>query len=299
MSAVQSLDLLPISQHAHAWNNGLRRIGLSPTGDSGSGILVSACGGRLARLACGRQPLVSRVPDGGGVWLVVPLDGTVTLDGRVIEEIAFGPANGHAELRCDSLARLFFARFRSPVERDSLQQGVARLLTVFLRGVADTLEQLEPADLAPIENAVLGFLNAAATSPVAGVPRGAPVSFLRIVRLIEPRLGNPALSLTGIAREQGVSERYLRRLFEVSGARFGDYVRVRRLERCKAELDDPGLAREPVATIGFRWGFNDPAHFSRAFRDQFGLPPRAYRESVRHARATAARLRRGCTVSSH
>ncbi len=283
MSAVPSLDSLPIGQHAHAWNDGLRRIGLNPTGDSGSGTLVAACGGRLARLACGRQPLVSRVPDDGGVWLAVPLDGIVACDGQVIAQIAFGPANGHAELRCEPFSRLFFASFRLPLECGALQQGGARLLTMFLRGVADSVEQLEPADLAPVENAVLGFLNAA-TSPMAGAPHRAHASFLRIVRLIEPRLGNPGLSLTAIAREQGVSERYLRRLFEVSGTRFGDYVRVRRLERCKAELDDPGLAREPVATIGFRWGFNDPAHFSRAFRDHFGLPPRAYRESLRHSR---------------
>lgn len=251
MNAIQSLELFPGGQNMHTWDGGLRRIGLSPIGDSGSGIRVSACGDRLTRLLCGGTPLVSRVPDGGGVWLAVPLDGTVTRDGQVIEEIAFGPADGRAELRCEPLARLFFACFRSLVECGSLQPGGARLLTVFLRSVAENVEQLEPADLAPVENAVLGFLHAA-TVPPAGAPRGAHASFLRIVRLIEPRLGNPDLSLTGIAREQGVSERYLRRLFEVSGTRFGDYVRMRRLERCKAELDDPGLAWESVATIGFR-----------------------------------------------
>jgi len=59
------------------------------------------------------------------------------------------------------------------------------------------------------------------------------------------------------------------------------------LERCRADLGDAALAGEPVATIGFRWGFTDAAHFSRAFREQFGVAPRAYRLRVGASRGAA------------
>ena len=36
-----------------------------------------------------------------------------------------------------------------------------------------------------------------------------------------------------------------------------------------------------VGEISFRVGFTDPLYFSRAFKRQTGLPPQAYRESVR------------------
>jgi AraC-like DNA-binding protein len=36
-----------------------------------------------------------------------------------------------------------------------------------------------------------------------------------------------------------------------------------------------------ISEICFRWGFNDAAHFSRAFREQFATTPRAWRSSQR------------------
>ena len=33
-----------------------------------------------------------------------------------------------------------------------------------------------------------------------------------------------------------------------------------------------------ISDVAFRWGFNDAGHFSRAFKDQFGVTPREYRQ---------------------
>ena len=49
---------------------------------------------------------------------------------------------------------------------------------------------------------------------------------------------------------------------------------------------------EGITEIAFRWGFNDSAHFSKAFRAEFGQSPRAYRAlhlELRRAAAAAAR----------
>jgi AraC-like DNA-binding protein len=39
------------------------------------------------------------------------------------------------------------------------------------------------------------------------------------------------------------------------------------------------LNTEVVAAVGARWGYPDPAHFSRLFKASFGLSPRDYRAS--------------------
>ncbi|MEV4179337.1 helix-turn-helix domain-containing protein [Nonomuraea sp. NPDC049709] len=57
------------------------------------------------------------------------------------------------------------------------------------------------------------------------------------------------------------------------------WVRRRRLERCRQDLRDPAQQDRPVAAIGARWGFLSAAHFSRAFRDAYGVSPG---ESRRH-----------------
>jgi AraC-like DNA-binding protein len=35
-----------------------------------------------------------------------------------------------------------------------------------------------------------------------------------------------------------------------------------------------------ISEICFRWGFNGSAHFSRAFRDQYGVSPREFRQGA-------------------
>ena len=32
-----------------------------------------------------------------------------------------------------------------------------------------------------------------------------------------------------------------------------------------------------ICEIAFTWGFNSAPHFSRSFREQYGMPPRDYR----------------------
>nr|WP_291557272.1 helix-turn-helix domain-containing protein [Comamonas sp. SCN 65-56] len=40
---------------------------------------------------------------------------------------------------------------------------------------------------------------------------------------------------------------------------------------------DPRASARSVSEIAFAWGFNDAAHFSRAFKNRFGCSPRDMR----------------------
>lgn len=90
-------------------------------------------------------------------------------------------------------------------------------------------------------------------------------------------LVNPDLSASDIAAACHVSVRTLYRLLADKGIKLSAWIRTQRLEKCYYALTDPQLARLPVAQIGARWGFPNPAHFSTLFREQFGMPPDAYR----------------------
>ena len=49
-------------------------------------------------------------------------------------------------------------------------------------------------------------------------------------------------------------------------------------EMCiRDSLCDPALAARSISEIAVAWGFNDAAHFSRAFRARFGRSPRELR----------------------
>jgi len=66
-----------------------------------------------------------------------------------------------------------------------------------------------------------------------------------------------------------------------AGQSFAQYLRSRRLERCRAELVHQLYAHLSITEICFRWGFNDSSHFSHAFREQYGMSPRDYRKAMR------------------
>jgi AraC-like DNA-binding protein len=96
---------------------------------------------------------------------------------------------------------------------------------------------------------------------------------------IEARLPAPDLSPATVAAAHHISVRYLHRLFDDETHSVAGWIRQRRLERCRANLLDPSLAGRSVAGIAARWGFTNAAHFSRLFRDAYGLPPGEYRQA--------------------
>jgi AraC family transcriptional regulator, positive regulator of tynA and feaB len=94
--------------------------------------------------------------------------------------------------------------------------------------------------------------------------------------LIGRNLADPELSPGLVARELRISIRTLHAMFERSEESFGGYVRKQRLAQCAADLGNKA-DRRSISEIAWRWGFSDSAHFSRIFRNAYGLSPREFR----------------------
>lgn len=108
-----------------------------------------------------------------------------------------------------------------------------------------------------------------------------PAWLLRARELLHDDSGAD-LTLADIARITGVHPVHLIRAFR---RRFhctpGDYLRRCRLDKAAARLLE---SRETLAEIAIACGFFDQAHFSRAFKRAYGVPPRRYRETALHNR---------------
>lgn len=94
---------------------------------------------------------------------------------------------------------------------------------------------------------------------------------------IDAHLADPGLDVASIARAFGFSSRTVHKLFEGEAHTVARTIWDRRLERCREEMVDPGLAARSITEIAHFWGFSDSQHFSRAFRQRYGLTPREYR----------------------
>jgi AraC-like DNA-binding protein len=98
---------------------------------------------------------------------------------------------------------------------------------------------------------------------------------------IAKNLGQPDLSVTTIAADQGVSPRYVQLLFVGEGTTFSEFLLWERLVRAHQMLSGQLYAGWSITDIAFEAGFGDLSHFSRAFRRRFGASPSEVREVTR------------------
>jgi len=87
---------------------------------------------------------------------------------------------------------------------------------------------------------------------------------------IERNLTDPDLDIATVAHWQGVTPRYIQRLFEREGTTFGHFLRDARLDLARAALE---AGNGTISAIAFDCGFGDLSHFNRAFRNRFGATP--------------------------
>jgi AraC-like DNA-binding protein len=104
--------------------------------------------------------------------------------------------------------------------------------------------------------------------------RGIRAARLRAIKSdIEARLTEAGLSPSEVAKRQGISESYLRKLFESEHTSFSDFVLGRRLVRAHALLSDPRRRHSGIAQIAFACGFGDLSYFNRTFKRLYGATP--------------------------
>ncbi|WP_445682303.1 acetamidase/formamidase family protein [Radicibacter daui] len=181
------------------------------------------------------------------------------------------------------------------------RQGVAAVLIRALEAGATELDQLSQTDWQALEQVYADLLLAVtseAESLDAAATPGHAALFNRVTLSIEKHLQDPDLSASRIARLEGISDRYLQKLFEQNGESFGHYLRERRLQRARAALVAPGDIRTPVAEVAYNSGFGDAANFNRLFKERFGMPPGAFRSHHTDRAEIPATEQRGWPVKA-
>ena len=296
------------------WQDALHQISLPKThlrdrtgfhGEVSS--VVTPLGIELSRVSSSAQTLSGACTNTPPcLWLALPIEGKFLLDeGRddvdlTLDDILYGPTGCDSTLKLADQFVMLYIRIPQKLlyprllKLQIMQSGMLRskaaanrVFVGLLRSIVEYLEDLSDEDIRPIEVAisefaVSGLAESAATScfDIAGAS-----NFRRISQAIELRLGDGDLTLRCIADQQGVSTRYIQKLFQQAGISFSHYLRHRRLEHCHSDLASPAHRHLSISEICFRWGFNDAAHFSRSFGAEYGMTPRAYRQMRLNERA--------------
>ncbi|MDW6021612.1 helix-turn-helix transcriptional regulator [Mesorhizobium sp. BAC0120] len=94
------------------------------------------------------------------------------------------------------------------------------------------------------------------------------------------RLSDQSLHIDAVARRQGVTPRYIQRLFESSGTTFSDFVREHRLELAFRLLRERDPGSSTITAIAHDAGFSELSSFNRAFRKRFEATPSEIRAAT-------------------
>jgi len=86
------------------------------------------------------------------------------------------------------------------------------------------------------------------------------------------------ISLATLSENLGFSSSYLTKIFnKIEGTTPSKYIRDYRMSIAKQLLSEPGAS---VNTVSTAVGYPDPFHFSKTFKQTFGVSPSEYRDSI-------------------
>ena len=161
--------------------------------------------------------------------------------------------------------------------------GLSGIVGQFIRQLSENLEVLNGPSGSRLATNALDLVSTMLHAEMDMSPdRMKPQALLAVsVReFIDANLSDPLLSPASIAAAHFISTRHLHNVFQESGSTVASWIRTRRLERIRRELRDPLHNGTSVGAVAARWGFLDAAHFSRTFRDAYGVSPSDWRRGA-------------------
>ncbi|MFD7176203.1 AraC family transcriptional regulator [Streptomyces sp. NPDC059929] len=165
--------------------------------------------------------------------------------------------------------------------------GVGAIVSIFLSALAAEAEhrsrigdRLARSALDLVTVLVMELLAEESGPEASDVSNVGNETLPRVKEFIEANLMDPDLSPTSIALAHHVSVRYLHKLFQNDGTTVGRWLRQRRLDVSRQELGRTSSQRMTVAAVARRSGFTSASHFSRVFRDAYGMSPSEWQAST-------------------
>ena len=165
-------------------------------------------------------------------------------------------------------------RIRAPVISWRVDSPTGRVLTSALTTLWAELPRAEMSDGPLLASSLVGLLNGLlqpSRDHGDDVRRALNVA---IRQYIADHLDDLALDVDTLRRQFFCSRATLYRLFEGDGG-VAKYIRDARLRACMHDLALPSTTRKHIALIATRWGFENPSHFNRLFKQSFGVVPSA------------------------
>lgn len=160
------------------------------------------------------------------------------------------------------------------------QTGIAAITASMIQSTVSQLEQLDPSAFQSLSDPILEMLTMTLTEQKGSscmLSRHQSFALMRIKRFIANQLSDTELNTEVISRAVGLSPRYINNLFNEDNTSLMRYLTKQRLSRSRHYLATPLYNYLSITEVAMKSGFSNMAHFSRIFRQAYGLSPSDYR----------------------
>src|SRR5215475_3878459 len=154
----------------------------------------------------------------------------------------------------------------------SSRSGTGRIAHEFVHATFGEATKLSPSSAAGVAGSLIDLLLLPLREADTVFDRVGPEAmYIRAQAFIREHLRDPDLCIDQISAALGCTKRYLHMLFSERGMTVSDHIWRARLWRCRQELETHG--GKTITDVAFSWGFSSSSHFSRVFRNYFGVVP--------------------------
>lgn len=180
--------------------------------------------------------------------------------------------------------RLHNAEDMTACKITSAQSGTARLLSHMVSELTDCPPSGGPSVDTSLADGLVSILVAALAENLGGLPlqnNTGSVRRDRIKAYVLENLRDPELNISKIAKRLDLTPSTVHRAWEGEADSLTSWIWSMRLQGAEQDLRQQAHHHRTITEIAYHWGFSSSAHFSRAFRRHFGVPPKEVRESMR------------------
>jgi AraC-like DNA-binding protein len=158
---------------------------------------------------------------------------------------------------------------------------LGRLLNEHLHALWSAMPSASPLEANAMAEGLAGLVGACfgQASPQEDSPEIQAATLQTLRQFIARYFANPGLGADLLVAQFLISRAQLYRLFKPYGG-VARYIQDLRLAWCLGELTHPANRQKRNFEIATRAGFTDESHFSRAFRQAYGVSPREARQGA-------------------
>ena len=158
-------------------------------------------------------------------------------------------------------------------------ESLLDLMTSLIHTISDRKDMASERAYRGLERVLLELVSSASdcalerTSNAGSDRTEVNATLKRVTEYILRNLTDPGLSISGIAGALNMSVRHIHNLFEGTEWTAKSWIKHRRLIECRRTIRSPDMVARTLTEIAYTWAFSDFSHFSRCYKEKFGISP--------------------------